>query len=405
MDNERFDELARILSTARLTRVGVIRGLGAGALAALAAASAPGIESDAKRKRRRAGKKGKQVSQGGRGGSRQSRSESLAVPCPTPGNADKVLWCHATSSATNPYEQVCVDDSAVDDTGGSDSNHSAHEGDCGCGTPLCICDPTDKKGACCKCAQAAPVCNKNACNGPNGVCAAEPDPDQNDDPCGDPAPICQKRVCDNGECVLKPDEEQNGDTCGDPTACTQHLCDNGECVVVDDPDGDPCDASGDGTSDGFCCDGVCYDCPEDQTLDLATCSCVGGCTLTQGYWKTHSLRGPAPYDDAWLAIGAAGADTPFFSSGQTYYEVLWTPPSGGNVYYQLAHQYIAAKLNVLNGASAPSAVTTAIGKAESWFVGKTPSTPLTKAQKTEASGLASILGSYNEGAIGPGHCD
>ena len=24
-----------------------------------------------------------------------------------------------------------------------------------------------------------------------------------------------------------------------------------------------------------------------------------GCTLTQGYWKTHSENGPAPYDDNW----------------------------------------------------------------------------------------------------------
>ena len=34
--------------------------------------------------------------------------------------------------------------------------------------------------------------------------------------------------------------------------------------------------------------------------------CAGGCTLTQGYWKTHSLRGPAPYDDAWLLVGPNG---------------------------------------------------------------------------------------------------
>ncbi len=40
----------------------------------------------------------------------------------------------------------------------------------------------------------------------------------------------------------------------------------------------------------------------------ATVPCLG-CTLTQGYWKTHSSHGPAPYDDGWLKIGSAGADT------------------------------------------------------------------------------------------------
>ena len=64
--------------------------------------------------------------------------------------------------------------------------------------------------------------------------------------------------------------------------------------------------------------------------------CATGCTLTQGYWKTHSALGPAPYDDAWLLVGPSGADTLFGVSGKTWYEVLWTPPAG-NVWYALAH--------------------------------------------------------------------
>ena len=76
-----------------------------------------------------------------------------------------------------------------------------------------------------------------------------------------------------------------------------------------------------------------------------------GCTLTQGYWKTHSQRGPAPYDDNWANLGPLQQDTPFFTSGYTWYSLFWTPPAGGNAYIQLAHQYMAAKLNILNGAS------------------------------------------------------
>ena len=40
-----------------------------------------------------------------------------------------------------------------------------------------------------------------------------------------------------------------------------------------------------------------------------------GCTYTQGYWKTHSRYGPAPYDTTWAKVGE---DTPFYLSGQSY---------------------------------------------------------------------------------------
>lgn len=131
--------------------------------------------------------------------------------------------------------------------------------------------------------------------------------------------------------------------------------------------------------------------------------CGGGCTLTQGYWKTHSALGPAPYDDGWLTIGPSGQDTAFFLSGKTWYQVFWTPPAG-NPYYNLAHQYMAAKLNILNGASSTSAVNAAIAGAESFFASKTPSSTLTRAQKQQVLAWASTLDQYNNGLIGPGHC-
>jgi hypothetical protein len=137
----------------------------------------------------------------------------------------------------------------------------------------------------------------------------------------------------------------------------------------------------------------------------ASVACATGCTLTPGYWKTHSLHGPAPYDDAWLAIGPAGADTTFFLSGQTYYQVLWTAPAG-NVYYILAHAYIAAKLNILNGASSTAAVDAAITAAESFFASKTPAqaAALKGAARAAAISNATTLDNYNNGLTGPGHC-
>ncbi len=149
--------------------------------------------------------------------------------------------------------------------------------------------------------------------------------------------------------------------------------------------------------------------------------CPNGCTLTQGYWKTHSIVGPAPFDMGWNRIEQApyapgDADgtkeaqlEKFFYSGQNWYQAFWTPPAGGNAYYQLAHQYQAAVLNVLNGAD-QSAVTATLDAALA-LLNNPANTPATigklkgsDPKRAEWVRLAGILGSYNTGEIGPGHC-
>ncbi len=135
-----------------------------------------------------------------------------------------------------------------------------------------------------------------------------------------------------------------------------------------------------------------------------TIPCPEGCTLTQGHWKTHSIHGPAkPADPTWDLL-PSGADTLFFSSGQTWYQVFWTSPKGGNAYYILAHQYMAAKLNILAGAASTPSVDAAIAWAESFFGTYSPTNPLPKTVRQQAIAAAGVLGQYNEGLIGPGHC-
>lgn len=150
-----------------------------------------------------------------------------------------------------------------------------------------------------------------------------------------------------------------------------------------------------------------------QTTGSATSSinifveCVEGCTLTQGYWKTHneSFRGGAPADDTWLELSNA-ENTTFYLSGQSWFEVFWTAPKG-NVYYNLAHQYMAAYLNSL-GASVPPEVQEAMDGAVDFFENNTPgdakslrgNNPL----RHQLLDWAATLADYNEGEIGPGHC-
>jgi hypothetical protein len=131
-----------------------------------------------------------------------------------------------------------------------------------------------------------------------------------------------------------------------------------------------------------------------------------GCTLTPGYWKTHSKYGPAPYDATWNDM----EDDSFFQSGQTYYDVLWTPPKGGNAYYILAHAYIATHLNQLNGADFTDALD-AFNSATYLFNNYTPDYvgglkgKNGKKERQEWIELAEILDDYNNGIIGPGHCE
>jgi hypothetical protein len=131
-----------------------------------------------------------------------------------------------------------------------------------------------------------------------------------------------------------------------------------------------------------------------------------GCTLTQGYWKTHSDLGPAPFDETWDLL-PSGSSTIFYLSTQTWYEVFHTAPAG-NAYYNLAHQFMAAVLNGLAGADL-SDVSAELTAADGLFAAWTPddigALKGSDALRQQFISLAGALAAFNEGDTGPGHCD
>ncbi len=134
-----------------------------------------------------------------------------------------------------------------------------------------------------------------------------------------------------------------------------------------------------------------------------TVPCAVGCTLTPGYWKTHSKYGPAPYDDAWAQIGE---DTPFFKSGTTWYGQFAFSPVG-NAYWILAHAYAAAALNVVNGASAGAvAVALADGRSllETYAPADIAGLKGSSALRLQFVQAAAALDAWYNGLAGPGHC-
>lgn len=134
---------------------------------------------------------------------------------------------------------------------------------------------------------------------------------------------------------------------------------------------------------------------------VGTVPCASGCTLSAGYWKTHSELGPAPYDDVWAQVGT---QTPFFLSGGSYHGALSTPP-GGNAYWTLARAFAAAQLNTLNGAS-PAVIQATYAQAEDVLASTTPAhVAASRTVRNTVVRLAAILNDWNTGLTGPGHCD
>lgn len=125
-----------------------------------------------------------------------------------------------------------------------------------------------------------------------------------------------------------------------------------------------------------------------------------GCTRTQGYWKTHGdPKNQKKYNNTWEPyVGKT-----FYMSGMTYMEVL-NEPVKGRAYFILAHQYIAAMLNMDAGASMPSEVKSAFDAATNHFKNNKPSDKKDP-MHNQLTTWAGILDDYNNGKTGPGHCD
>src|SRR5437763_687645 len=133
-----------------------------------------------------------------------------------------------------------------------------------------------------------------------------------------------------------------------------------------------------------------------NTIACATLPCNPGqnCTYTQGYWKNNP--------DVWplqsLTLGAVSYDA------SELLQIL-NRPAQGNGLVILAHQLIAAKLNIANGAD-PTAVQQSVIDADNVIGGLiVPPIGYGYLAPGQTSTLTETLTEYNEGTIGPGHCD
>lgn len=122
--------------------------------------------------------------------------------------------------------------------------------------------------------------------------------------------------------------------------------------------------------------------------------CAPSCTRTQGYWKNHPNAWPVNS----LVLGTSGN-----SYSKTALIAIFNTPVAGNGLILLAHQLIAAKLNVAAGAGC-AAANTAIAQGDaligSLIVG------VGSLRTSAVSTVATTLDNFNNGNIAscPAHC-
>ena len=230
------------------------------------------------------------------------------------------------------------------------------------------------------------VCNGDAVRDCAGVCNGHAVPDCNGVCNGDAVPDCDG-VCD-GNAFPDCKGKCNGDKFRD----CEGVC---------------------GGNATFDCAGVCngnsfYDC-DGHCVTPDDCGPIippptgQGCTLSQGFWKTHGPVGcnPGGGSNVWPVVS--------LSLGSVIYNdnelcQILNQPVGGNGLILLAHQLIAAKLNIANGANpAPIAATVT---AADVLIGGLIVPPIGGGflAPGTVSALATSLDQYNNGNLGVPHC-
>ena len=129
------------------------------------------------------------------------------------------------------------------------------------------------------------------------------------------------------------------------------------------------------------------------TLASATSLQGVNCTYTQGYWKNH----PGAWPTSSMVLGTVS-----YSAAELI--TILNEPVVGNGLVSLAHQLIAAQLNVMNGAN-PGTITATIASANA-LIGGLVVPPVGSGTLVPAatSALTQTLDDFNNGIIGPGHC-
>ncbi|HKF95568.1 MAG TPA: hypothetical protein VKB96_13430, partial [Gammaproteobacteria bacterium] len=125
-----------------------------------------------------------------------------------------------------------------------------------------------------------------------------------------------------------------------------------------------------------------------------TATPAGGCVRGQGYWKNHP--------DQWPVTELTLGNVTY--TQEELLAILHEPPRGNGLLI-LAHQLIAAELNIANGAD-PSCIQQAIDEANA-LIGDLVIPPVGTGylRPRDVGALAGLLGQFNGGGMCAPACD
>ncbi len=130
------------------------------------------------------------------------------------------------------------------------------------------------------------------------------------------------------------------------------------------------------------------------------------CPYSQGFWKTHGMNSCQVGNNVnfWPAnaFPMLLGSNPYDASQAC--SILHTQPQGGNALVSLAHQLIAAKLNIANGSAAPAPVPATIIAADALIGALDVETAVVRSNTAEGqqmNSLAAILDLFNNNMIQP----
>lgn len=139
--------------------------------------------------------------------------------------------------------------------------------------------------------------------------------------------------------------------------------------------------------------------PEGVNSNTIICSTLPriatDCTVTQGYWKNHP--------ESWSRVPALTLGSVTYAQAQIL--AILRQPARGNGLISLAHQVIAARLNLLLGVVPPASVNNALYLADT-TIGTLVVPPVGGGRllPCSTSALTETLDQFNSGSLGPGHC-
>lgn len=132
----------------------------------------------------------------------------------------------------------------------------------------------------------------------------------------------------------------------------------------------------------------------------------GGCSHTIGYWKTHAGFGPQDDEVSQylpISLGSFNVTTAAMAVDVLTMKTYGKPKNGIT---KLMAQLLGSKLSIADGAN-PAAIADEIAEADAFLsmYDWTDWNSLSKSEQHDIIELMSMFDDYNNGYIGPGHCD